>query len=196
GDHRRRIPRRAGGPGGGGGHVERGAVDAGRDGGTLPAQVGLRGAHARRAQADAAGPGTAGHVPAGGPLRGRRRRDPVAPTRGNPDARLRSRYHRYRPRRGGRGEGGAAMFFTSQRDNQFFDLIENAARNALELARLLQQAVDDLAHIDRHAEAAEDLEHRGDDYTHRLVELLNRTFVTPLEREELFDLAVTIDSIS
>ncbi|MFO7246504.1 MAG: DUF47 family protein [Thermaerobacter sp.] len=88
------------------------------------------------------------------------------------------------------------MFFTSQRDNQFFDLIENAARNALELARLLQQAVDDLAHIDRHAEAAEDLEHRGDDYTHRLVELLNRTFVTPLEREELFDLAVTIDSIS
>ncbi|HEX6988209.1 MAG TPA: DUF47 family protein [Bacillota bacterium] len=88
------------------------------------------------------------------------------------------------------------MFFTSQRDNQFFDLIESAARNALELARLLQRAVDDLGGIEQHAEAAEDLEHRGDDYTHRLIELLNRTFVTPLEREDLFALAVTIDEIT
>lgn len=88
------------------------------------------------------------------------------------------------------------MFFTSQRDSQFFDLIDSGARNALELAQLLQRAVDDLANIERHAEAAEDLEHRGDDYTHRLIELLNRTFVTPLEREDLFALAVTIDDIA
>ena len=88
------------------------------------------------------------------------------------------------------------MFFTSQRDREFYDLIENAARNAHEMAELLFHAVDDLAHIAEHARRAKELESRGDEFTHRVIELLNRTFVTPLEREDLFALAVTIDDVA
>lgn len=88
------------------------------------------------------------------------------------------------------------MFFTNQRDRQFFDLIEQAAANALEISQLLARAVDDLGNAPEHAKAAKELENKGDDYTHKVVELLNRIFVTPLEREDIFALAMDIDDVT
>src|SRR4051794_23047594 len=40
-----------------------------------------------------------------------------------------------------------------------------------------------------------DLEHEGDDITHEIVRLLNSTFVTPLDREDIYALATRIDDI-
>jgi predicted phosphate transport protein (TIGR00153 family) len=40
-----------------------------------------------------------------------------------------------------------------------------------------------------------DLEHRCDDVTHEIYQLLNRSFVTPLEREDIFNLAASLDDI-
>ncbi len=40
-----------------------------------------------------------------------------------------------------------------------------------------------------------DLEHQGDDLTHEIVRTLNRTFVTPFDREDIYDLAAGLDDI-
>ena len=40
-----------------------------------------------------------------------------------------------------------------------------------------------------------DLEHQCDDVTHEIYNLINRTFVTPLEREDIYDLASSLDDI-
>src|SRR5438874_12878984 len=40
-----------------------------------------------------------------------------------------------------------------------------------------------------------DLEHQCDDVTHEIYNLINHTFVTPLEREDIYDLASSLDAL-
>ena len=40
-----------------------------------------------------------------------------------------------------------------------------------------------------------DLEHEGDEITHQIVDRLNRTFVTPLDREDILALAHALDDV-
>ena len=40
-----------------------------------------------------------------------------------------------------------------------------------------------------------ELEHTGDDLTHEIVDLLNRTFVTPFDRDDIYRLAAAIDDV-
>lgn len=42
---------------------------------------------------------------------------------------------------------------------------------------------------------AKEIEHRGDEVTHEIVNMLNRTFITPFDREDLYTLAQRMDDI-
>ncbi len=42
----------------------------------------------------------------------------------------------------------------------------------------------------------QDLEHKGDEETHALIEKLNRSFITPLDKEDIYRLAVLLDDIT
>ena len=46
-----------------------------------------------------------------------------------------------------------------------------------------------------HQAAIKDLEHAGDELTHEIVKLLNRTFVTPFEREDIYALSSGLDDV-
>ena len=79
---------------------------------------------------------------------------------------------------------------------EFFELYNRAARNAIDIAEKLQVL------LDRYPEGADDLvrdvkdlEHEGDRLTHELVDLLNRTFVTPFDRDDMYRLAGALDDI-
>jgi uncharacterized protein len=79
---------------------------------------------------------------------------------------------------------------------EFFDLFNQAAANAVAIARAL---VDLLGHApdgsqDRIRDIKE-LEHEGDRLTHEVVGLLNRTFVTPFDRDDMYRLAGALDDI-
>jgi len=79
---------------------------------------------------------------------------------------------------------------------EFFVLYNRAAENAVAIAAAL---IELLAHYpvdaDRRARDIKDLEHEGDRLTHEVVDLLNRTFVTPFDRDDMYRLAGALDDI-
>lgn len=78
-------------------------------------------------------------------------------------------------------------------DERFFDYFREAANNAAEISKALLDLVDHYEDIERKARRVRDLEHRGDEITHQIFDALNRTFVTPLDREDITDLAGRLD---
>jgi predicted phosphate transport protein (TIGR00153 family) len=84
--------------------------------------------------------------------------------------------------------------FTS-RDREFFDMFEEAARNVVRGADLLDQM---LAHYPDRADLARDIvicEQEGDRITHDIHHRLNSTFVTPIDREDILELTSDMDDI-
>jgi predicted phosphate transport protein (TIGR00153 family) len=81
------------------------------------------------------------------------------------------------------------------KDREFFDLFEEAGRNILRAADLLDQM---LAAFPDRAELAKDIlvcEQEGDRITHDIIQHLNQTFVTPIDREDIYALASALDDI-
>ena len=80
---------------------------------------------------------------------------------------------------------------------EFFDLYNRAAANAVAISRLLV----DLLGRKPDGETADlirdikELEHEGDRLTHEVVDLLNRTFVTPFDRDDMYRLAGALDDV-
>ncbi|MEY2571430.1 MAG: uncharacterized protein QOE63_1780 [Acidimicrobiaceae bacterium] len=80
-------------------------------------------------------------------------------------------------------------------DREFFDLFEEAARNVLHGADLLDQMLGgwpDKANLARELLIAEQ---EGDRITHDIVQRLNQTFVTPIDREDILELASGLDDV-
>ena len=83
----------------------------------------------------------------------------------------------------------------SSRDREFFDLFEEAARNVVRGADLLDQM---LAHFPDRSDLARDIvicEQEGDRIAHDIHHRLNSTFVTPIDREDILDLTSDLDDI-
>ena len=81
------------------------------------------------------------------------------------------------------------------REETFFDLFNQAAENVLAAARLLKGLLDDYRDVERRAEAIKALEDKGDEITHVIIDRLNRTFVVPIDREDIFALAKQLDDL-
>ncbi|MDB5100629.1 MAG: phosphate transport regulator [Cyanobacteria bacterium RYN_339] len=78
----------------------------------------------------------------------------------------------------------------------FFDLLEASARRALDAARLLERLVKEEPGVwDKFVEMR--AQGRTDEgITHQLIDKLNKTFVTPLDREDIHDLAFKLDAVT
>ena len=80
-------------------------------------------------------------------------------------------------------------------DDRFFDLFNRSAENTLEGARLLHDLLESYVDVERKARHLKDIEHTGDEITHEVFRALNRTFVTPLDREDISHLASALDDV-
>ncbi len=80
-------------------------------------------------------------------------------------------------------------------DRIFFDLFEQQAAVVTEAAQKLVDLTEDFTNVKEKRHKIEQLEHRGDQITHDIYEQLNRTFITPLEPEEISRLASTLDEV-
>jgi uncharacterized protein len=81
------------------------------------------------------------------------------------------------------------------RDREFFDLFEEAGGNILRAAGLLEDLLKDFP---EHNELARDIlicEQDGDRITHDIIQRLNQTFVTPIDREDVYALASALDDV-
>jgi predicted phosphate transport protein (TIGR00153 family) len=80
-------------------------------------------------------------------------------------------------------------------DDRFFDLFNLGAENTLEGARVLHDLLNNYVDVDRKARSLKDIEHTGDEITHEVFAALNRTFVTPIDREDIAHLASALDDV-
>ena len=82
------------------------------------------------------------------------------------------------------------------REQKFFDLFEGSARNMVKAAQVLKELVDTWEDIKKSVDEITDLEHEGDTITHQIMAQLNRTFVTPFDREDIVLLAQSLDDVT
>ena len=80
-------------------------------------------------------------------------------------------------------------------DRIFFDFFEELGTTCTQAAELLVTITDDYTDLKNRAHKMEELEHKGDEISHRIYEQLNRTFITPLEPEEINRLTMALDDI-
>jgi hypothetical protein len=79
---------------------------------------------------------------------------------------------------------------------EFFVLYNQAAANAVEISQRLIELLDGFPETaDEGMRDIKELEHNGDRITHDLVDLINRTFVTPFDRDDMYRLAGVLDDI-
>jgi predicted phosphate transport protein (TIGR00153 family) len=81
------------------------------------------------------------------------------------------------------------------KEREFFDLFEEAGANILRATELLQRMLQEWPD---HGELARDVvvcEQEGDRITHDIIQRLNSTFVTPIDREDIYALASSLDDI-
>jgi predicted phosphate transport protein (TIGR00153 family) len=79
---------------------------------------------------------------------------------------------------------------------EFFRLYEQAAANAVDTAQLLVELLDRFPDDGSELmQKVKDREHEGDRLTQEIVDLLNRTFVTPFDRDDMYRLAGALDDI-
>ena len=81
------------------------------------------------------------------------------------------------------------------RDRTFFDLFIEAGDNTVKASRLLDQMMATWPDSGDLSQQVVDAEHEGDRITHAIVQRLNSTFVTPIDREDIYGLATQMDDI-
>ncbi len=79
--------------------------------------------------------------------------------------------------------------------NVFFELFERHAEKTVEAARLLQGMLHNPVDLAAQARRIKELEHEGDVITHRAVEMLHRTFITPIDRGDIHRLISRLDDV-
>src|ERR671916_1700928 len=81
------------------------------------------------------------------------------------------------------------------REREFFDLFEEAGANIVRATQLLEKMLEQWPD---HGELGRDVlvcEQEGDRITHDIVQRLNSSFVTPIDREDIYALASALDDI-
>lgn len=81
------------------------------------------------------------------------------------------------------------------REQKFFDLFEEGAHNLVEAGETFSDLLHHWHEVEEKVSKLEDLEHKGDSITHRIMALLHSTFVTPFDREDIALLTNAMDDI-
>ncbi len=82
------------------------------------------------------------------------------------------------------------------REEKFFDLFEQSAKNMVETAQGLKRLVNTWENVEEKVVEITALEHQGDTITHQIMAQLHRTFVTTFDREDIALLAHTLDDVT
>ena len=81
------------------------------------------------------------------------------------------------------------------KDTNFYDLFERGVGKVYEGVQALADLVKDFSNVPLKAKRIKDIEHEADLITHETIEKLNKTFVTPLDREDIHGLISSLDNI-
>ena len=88
------------------------------------------------------------------------------------------------------------MFKLIPKEEKFFDMFISMAQNAHESSKLLTLMMEQPDKIRDTAETIKALEHKGDRMTHDLIVKLNKTFIVPIDREDIYGLSSKLDDVT
>lgn len=81
------------------------------------------------------------------------------------------------------------------KEMKFFDFFNLQAETLGKAAAFFKTAIKDGVLEEAEIKTIRDLEHEGDTLTHEITDMLNRTFITPIDREDIFSLANNLDDV-
>ncbi|HLG20237.1 MAG TPA: DUF47 family protein [Bdellovibrionota bacterium] len=81
------------------------------------------------------------------------------------------------------------------REEKFFDLFRQSADLIVEGAKAFRELLSDLKHGETRARDLKAIESRADEVTHHTVDLLHKTFITPIDRSDIHELICRMDDI-
>jgi uncharacterized protein len=86
-------------------------------------------------------------------------------------------------------------FSLTPRTTEFYELFAKAGANALEAARLAERRFREFPNSSVTQEDVKAIETAGDQLTRELIQLLNTQYVTPFDREDIYQLATELDDV-
>jgi len=87
------------------------------------------------------------------------------------------------------------LFNFMPKEFNFFDLFEKQVGFAVNAAKYFKEVVSKGQINDESLNAMHEIEHQADDVAHTIIEQLNKTFITPFDREDIYSLAKELDDI-
>lgn len=81
------------------------------------------------------------------------------------------------------------------KEEKFFEMFRQLGATITEGAVALQQMLNDYSDPKASQKLIKEIEHKGDTHTHEIIRTLNKTFVTPFDREDIYALASGLDDI-
>lgn len=87
------------------------------------------------------------------------------------------------------------MFGTNSKEDKFYAMFIDTSYIIHETAELLRKFIDDLDDSENKLVKIKDEEHKGDQKQHEILEQLNKTFLTPFDREDIYMVAKLMDDV-
>jgi uncharacterized protein len=87
------------------------------------------------------------------------------------------------------------MFQIFPKEEKFFDMFERASSNLNKAGLAFKNLLDDFTSIESKVKLIKDIEHEGDIITHEIFDKLNRTFITPIDREDIHQITSEVDDV-
>jgi predicted phosphate transport protein (TIGR00153 family) len=87
------------------------------------------------------------------------------------------------------------MFNLIPKEEKFFEMFQESAQNIHRGAALLKEMMETWQDPAGMAKRIKDVEHEGDTITHNIARKLNQTFITPIDREDIYSLTSALDDV-
>jgi len=81
------------------------------------------------------------------------------------------------------------------KEEKFFDMLKASAGNLLKGAKALKDLVENYTDVEEKVGNIKKIEHQGDTIIHNIIDKLDKTFITPIEREDIHILASELDDV-
>lgn len=87
------------------------------------------------------------------------------------------------------------MFQFFPKEEKFFEMLEQDAANLLEGGKAFKDLMDNFTDVGMKVKRIKEIEHEGDIITHEMFDKLNRTFITPIDREDIHKITSELDDV-
>ncbi len=91
---------------------------------------------------------------------------------------------------------GVELFRITSKEEIFFDMFVETVNTTCKSAEMLEELMVNYINVGDKIRAIEETEHEGDQHVHRILEQLNRSFITPIDREDINLIAKELDNIT